>query len=314
MTERVLIDCDPGHDDAVALLLAAQADEIDLVSVTTVAGNGSLERSTENALKVLTLAGRTDIPVAAGMDRPLLREPVTASEVHGETGLDGTELDDPAFETEDTHGVDQLIETLRASDEQATLVPIGPLTNVAMALRKAPDLTESIERIVLMGGALAEGNVTPVAEFNVYADPEAASIVFQADVEITMVGLDATRQARYGADRFDEMRSLNNRVGDIVAELFEFYLEFHADAYGWDGVPIHDACAVAEVIEPGIVESQRMRVDVEVSKSHSYGQTVCDRQGSWTRTDHADDPNADVALSVDKERFFDLLLSELGRY
>jgi len=207
-----------------------------------------------------------------------------------------------------------LIGTLRASDDPATLVPIGPLTNVAMALKKAPDVTDAIERIVLMGGALGEGNVTPVAEFNVYADPEAASVVFDAGVETTMVGLDATRQARYGVDGFEEMRALGNDVGEVVAELLAFYLEFHADAYGWDSVPIHDACAVAEVIEPGIVESQRMRVDVEVDGTHSYGQTVCDRQGSWTRTDHADEPNADVALDVDDERFFDLLLSELERY
>lgn len=314
MTQPVLIDCDPGHDDAVALLLAAQSDAVDLRSVTTVAGNGPLDRTTTNALQILTLADRTDVPVAAGMDQPLLRDPVTASEVHGETGLDGPDLADPAFEPEDTHGVDQLIGTLRASDDPATLVPIGPLTNVAMALKKAPDVTDAIERIVLMGGALGEGNVTPVAEFNIYADPEAASVVFGADVETTMVGLDATRQARYGADRFEEMRALDNDVGAVVAELFEFYLEFHADAYGWEGVPIHDACAVAEVIDPDIVESQHMRVDVEVDGTHSYGQTVCDRQGSWTRTGHADEPNADVALDVDAERFFDLLLSELARY
>lgn len=314
MPKPTIIDCDPGHDDAVALLLAAQSDEIDLRAVTTVAGNQTLEKTTRNALKVLTLADRTDIPVAAGCPEPLLREFVSEHDVHGESGLEGPDLDEPAFDTVDQHGVDLIIETVRESEEPVTLVPVGPLTNVAMAFKKAPDIVDDIERVVLMGGAVEVGNKTPVAEFNVYADAEAASVVFDADVDPTMVGLDVTRKARYSTDRFDEMRALGSEVAEVVAELFEFYLEFHNERFGWDSVPIHDACAVAEVISPGIVESERARAEVETDGEHTYGQTVCDLQDIWDRTGHATEPNAHVGLDIDREGFFDLLLSELERY
>lgn len=314
MSKPVVIDCDPGHDDAVALLLAAQSDEIDLRAVTTVAGNQTLEKTTTNALKVLTLAGRTDIPVAAGCEEPLVRDFVSEHDVHGDSGLEGPDLDEPAFDSLDTHGVDLLIETIRESDEPVYLVPIGPLTNVAMAIKKAPDIVENIERIVLMGGAVAEGNKTPVAEFNVYADPEAAGIVFDANVDRTMIGLDVTRKARYDADQFDEMRALGNEIAEVVAELFEFYLGFHNERFGWDSVPIHDACAVAEVISPGIVDTEWMRVEVETEGEHTYGQTVCDAQAIWDRTGHEAEPNTDVGLDIDKQAFFSLLLSELERY
>lgn len=314
MSKPTIIDCDPGHDDAVALLLAAQCDEIDLRAVTTVAGNQTLEKTTRNALKVLTLADRTDVPVAAGCSEPLLREFVSEHDVHGDSGLEGPDLDDPAFDTVDQHGVDLIIETVRESDEPVYLVPVGPLTNVAMAFKKAPDIVDDIERVVLMGGAVEQGNKTPVAEFNIYADAEAASVVFDADVDLTMVGLDVTRKARYNAEQFDEMRNLGSEVAEVVAELFEFYLEFHNRTFGWDSVPIHDACAVAEVISPGIVETQHARVEVETEGEHTYGQTVCDLQEVWDRTGHATEPNARVGLDIDKEGFFDLLLSELERY
>ena len=314
MPKPVVIDCDPGHDDAVALLLAAQSDELGLRAVTTVAGNQTVEKTTTNALKVLTLAGRTDVPVAAGCEEPLVREFVSEHDVHGDSGLDGPELEEPAFETVDQHGVDLLIETVRESDVPVYLVPIGPLTNVAMAFRKAPDIVDDIERVVLMGGAVEEGNKTPVAEFNVYADAEAADIVFDADVDRTMVGLDVTRKARYSAARFDEMRALESEVADVVADLFEFYLEFHNRRFGWDSVPIHDACAVAEVISPGIVDTERARVEIETDGEHTYGQTVCDMQGVWDRTGHKAEPNADVGHDIDKDGFFELLLGELERY
>jgi inosine-uridine nucleoside N-ribohydrolase len=314
MSTPVLIDCDPGHDDAVALLLAAQADEIDLRAVTTVAGNQTLQKTTRNALKVLTLADRTDVPVAAGCSTPLLREFVSEHDVHGDSGLEGPDLDEPAFDPIESHGVDCIVETVRESNEPITLVPTGPLTNVAMAIRKAPDVVDQLDRVVLMGGAHGEGNKTPVAEFNIYADAEAAEIVFNADVDLTMVGLDVTRKARYGAEQFDEMRALGSRVAEVVAELFEFYLGFHADTFGWNSVPIHDACAVAEVIDPGIVESERMRVEIETDGEHTYGQTVCDRQGVWGRTGHAAEPNARVGIDIDRDAFFELLLGEIARY
>jgi pyrimidine-specific ribonucleoside hydrolase len=314
MSKPVIIDCDPGHDDAVALLLAAQSDEIDLRAVTTVAGNQTLEKTTNNALRVLTLADRTDVPVAAGCEEPLVREFVSEHDVHGDSGLEGPDLDDPAFDTVDRHGVDLIIETVRESEDPVSLVPVGPLTNVAMAIRKAPDIVDDIERVVLMGGAFAEGNKTPVAEFNIYADAEAAGIVFDADVDRTMIGLDVTRKARYDAAEFDEIRAIGSDVAVAVAELFEFYLNFHNDTFGWDSVPIHDACAVAEVIDPGIVESEHMRVEIETEGEHTYGQTVCDRQDVWERTGHDATPNTDVGLDIDRDAFFELLLGELERY
>jgi pyrimidine-specific ribonucleoside hydrolase len=314
MSTPVVIDCDPGHDDAVALLLAAQSDEIDLRAVTTVAGNQTLAKTTTNALKVLTLAGRTDVPVGSGCEEPLVREFVSEHDVHGESGLEGPDLDEPAFETVDENGVDLLIETIRESDESIYLVPVGPLTNVAMAIKKAPDIVDGIERIVLMGGAVGEGNKTPVAEFNIYADPEAAEIVFDADVERTMIGLDVTRKARYSAAQFDEMRALGSDVAAVVADLFEFYLEFHNREFGWDSVPIHDACAIAAVISPDLVDTELVRVEVETDGLHTYGQTVCDMQNVWGRTGHEAEPNTDVGYDIDKEAFFELLLSELERY
>lgn len=314
MSKPVVMDCDPGHDDAVALLLAAKSDEIDLRAVTTVAGNQTLAKTTTNALKVLTLANRTDIPVAEGCKDPLFRDFVSEHDVHGDSGLEGPDLDEPAFNTVDEHGVDLIIKTIRKSDEPVYLVPVGPLTNVAMALKKAPDIVNNIERIVLMGGAVEQGNKTPTAEFNIYADAEAAAVVFDADVDRTMVGLDVTRKARYSMERFDEMRMLGSEVAEVVAELFEFYLKFHNQRFGWESVPIHDACAVAEVISPGIVETERARVEIETDGEHTYGQTVCDLQDIWDRTSHPTEPNTDVGLDINKEAFFDLLLSELERY
>lgn len=307
MTDIVL-DCDPGHDDAIALLLAAAADEIDLRAVTTVAGNHTLENTTRNARRLLTLIDRDDVPVGRGCAAPLTRELTIAEYVHGETGIDGPELPDPEVPLDDRHGVDLLVDAARAADG-ITLVPTGPLTNVAMALRKYPDLTDHVDEIVLMGGAVAEGNITPSAEFNVFVDPEAARVVFEADVPTTMVGLDVTHQARVGPDGIGDLRE-TSQVGSVVAELLDFAADYYRETHGWDAYPIHDAVAVAQVMDEGIVDTERMRVDVETRGEFTAGRTVCDVVG--VVEDRV--PNADVGLDLDRDRFVDLLLAELAKY
>ena len=307
MSTRVLLDCDPGHDDAIAMLLALASDEVDLTAITTVAGNQTLDKTTYNALRTLALADRTDVPVAAGMDRPLVRDQVIADYVHGESGLDGADLPEPETEPIDDHAVDVIVREARAGD--LTLVPVGPLSNVAMALRRAPDITDTLDRIVLMGGAVGDGNITPSAEFNIFVDPEAANVVFGSDVPVTMVGLDVTRQARIGPDGTSKIRGMGSDVAVAVADLLEFFVRFHREEYGWESVPIHDALAVAEIADPGILETDHVHVGVETKGNLTYGRTVADVRGV---TDEA--PNADVALDVDRDAFFDVLFDALARY
>src|SRR5579864_4542282 len=246
----ILHDCDPGHDDAIALLLALASPELELIGVTTVAGNQTLEKTTANAIRVLDLVGRDDIPVAAGAAEPLVREQYVAAYVHGETGLDGPDLPPPQRSPRPEHAVEFLAEQIRARNGAVTLVPTGPLTNVALLLAVHPDARP--ERIVLMGGAVAEGNVTPAAEFNIWADPEAAARVFTSGIDITMIGLDVTHKALF-TRRHEE--KLTGRVGKTVKGLLRFYGEFHRRQYGWDGSPIHDAVAVAHLVRPDLVKT-----------------------------------------------------------
>jgi purine nucleosidase/pyrimidine-specific ribonucleoside hydrolase len=297
----VLLDCDPGHDDAIALLLALGSPEIDLRGVTTVAGNQTLEKTTANAIRVLELAGRPDVPVAAGSPRPLVRELHVASNVHGETGLDGPDLPPPRAEPARQHAVDFLAERL----EGATVVATGPLTNVALLLARYPEARP--ERIVLMGGAIAEGNVTPAAEFNVWADPEAAARVFGSGLDVTMVGLDVTHRALVTPSHAEQLR-LAGRIGKAVAELLDFYGVFHREVYGFDGSPVHDAVAVAHVIDPALLELERLNVRVDCESELCRGRTVVD---VWRRTGL--ELNAHVAVGIDSERFLALLLERLSR-
>ena len=264
MSAPILLDCDPGHDDAIAILLALGSDELELRGVTTVAGNQTLEKTTANAIRVLELAGRGEIPVAAGAGRPLVREPRVAADVHGETGLDGPDLPPPQAEPSPQHAVDFLAERI----EGATLVATGPLTNVALLLARHPEAKP--ERIVLMGGAIAEGNVTPAAEFNIWADPEAAQRVFASGLDVTMVGLDVTHKALVTAEHAEQLREAG-RIGEVVAELLEFYGGFHRAVYGWDGSPIHDAVAVAHVIDPTLLEVERLNVRIDTESELCRG-------------------------------------------
>ncbi|HYY64271.1 MAG TPA: nucleoside hydrolase [Gaiellaceae bacterium] len=300
MSTPVLLDCDPGHDDAIALLLALGSPELELLGVTTVAGNQTVEKTTANAIRVLELAG-VDVPVAAGADRPLVREPFVAAYVHGETGLDGPDLPPPRAQPVGQHAVDFLAEQFAG----ATLVATGPLTNIAMLLARHPRARP--ERLVLMGGAIAEGNVTPAAEFNIWADPEAAARVFATDLDITMVGLDVTHKALLTDAHAAKLRE-NGRIGGVVADLLDFYAEFHKQVYDFDGSPIHDAVAVAQVIRPELLELRRLNVEIDCESSLCRGRTVVD---VWGRT--AREPNADVAVGIDAGGFIGLLLERLGR-
>jgi inosine-uridine nucleoside N-ribohydrolase len=296
----LVLDCDPGHDDAIALLLALASPELELLGVTTVAGNQTLAKTTANAIRVLEHVERTEIPVAAGADRPLIREPFVAAHVHGETGLDGPDLPPPAGDALGRHAVD----FLAANAAGSTLVAVGPLTNVALLLALRPEARP--DRIVLMGGAIAEGNITPAAEFNIWADPEAAARVFASGIDVTMVGLDVTHKALLTPAHADELRSAG-RAGKLVAELFDFYHGFHRRTYGLPGSPVHDALALAYVLEPDLLEVRRLHVTIDCESRLSRGRTLVD---VWKRT--GNEPNADVAVAVDGERFVRLLIERIA--
>jgi inosine-uridine nucleoside N-ribohydrolase len=297
--QRILIDCDPGHDDAIALLLALASPEVELLGVTTVAGNQTLERTTANAIRVLDFVGRDDVLVAAGADRPLLREPFVAAYVHGETGLDGPALPPPQREPVPQHAVDFLAERI----EGATLVAVGPLTNVALLLARYPEARP--ERIVIMGGAIGVGNVIPAAEFNIWADPEAGARVFASGFDLTMIGLEVTHAALLMDADARQLRD-SGRTGRMVAELYDFFHRFHRDTYGFGGSPIHDAVAVAHVFRPDLVQTEHRHVAIETTSDLTRGRTVVDL---WRRT--GEKPNAHVGVGVDGRAFVELLLERL---
>jgi inosine-uridine nucleoside N-ribohydrolase len=302
MATTILLDCDPGHDDAIALLLALASPELELLGVTTVAGNQTLAKTTANAIRALDFVGRDDIPVVAGASAPLVREPHVAAYVHGETGLDGPNLPPPKHEPLQQHAADFLAEQIRARKGAVTLVPTAPLTNVALLLALRPDARP--DRIVLMGAAVAEGNVTPAAEFNIWADPEAAARVFASGIDLTMVGLDVTHKALFTPAH--EQR-LEGRVGEMVRALLQFYGEFHRRHYGWDGSPIHDAVAVAHVARPDLLETLNRGVKVDTGAELGRGRTYVDlwRRAGW-------EPNANVAVDIRADDFLDLLVERLN--
>ena len=305
----VLIDCDPGHDDALALLLALASPELEVLGVTTVAGNQTVDKTTANALRVLELAGRTDIRVAAGAERPLVGELVVAADAHGETGLDGPDLPPASTEPVAGHAVDFLAARLAESERSVTLVPLGPLTNVALLLAAHPAAAAKIERIVLMGGAVWEGNQTPSAEFNIWIDPEAAARVFDSGLDVTMVGLDVTNKAVLTTAAADALRG-SGPVGAAAAAMLDFYLGFYNEAYEHGGAPIHDAVAVAQVIRPDLLTVADRHVAVETSSGLCRGRTVVDMR----RRTQGPAPNAHVALDIDADGFRSLLLERLQAF
>jgi inosine-uridine nucleoside N-ribohydrolase len=303
---RIILDCDPGHDDAIALMLALASPEVELLGVTTVFGNHSLRHTTDNAIRVLDHLGRQDVPVAAGAHRPLVRERWHAPGVHGETGLDGADLPPPSRPAERDHAIDWIAGKTSFRAQPVTLVATGPLTNVALALARHPELEQRLERIVLMGGAIAEGNVTPAAESNMWADPEAGRRVFSSGLDLTMVGLDVTHRALL-TDVHAQRLAASGPAGALLADLHAFYARHHRRRHGGAGAPVHDAVAVAYVIDPSLLEMQRCGVRVDTGGELSRGRTYVDRWGSagW-------EANCDVATDIDAERFRELLIERIG--
>ncbi|MGN7508746.1 pyrimidine-specific ribonucleoside hydrolase RihA [Aeromonas salmonicida] len=307
MALPVILDCDPGHDDAIALILALASPELKVLAVTTSAGNQTQEKTLNNALRILTLLGRDDIPVAAGAPKPLARELIIADNVHGESGLDGPTLPDPAFAPQAMTGLELMAKCLRESPEPVTLVPTGPLTNIALLLAAHPELKPNIARIVLMGGAAGAGNWTPAAEFNIYVDPEAADMVFQSGIPITMCGLDVTHEAQVMDEDIARVRAIANPVARCVAGLLDFFMIYHRDPkWGFAGAPLHDPCTIAWLLAPALFHGVECRVDIETQGLHTTGMTVVDRYQLTGKP-----ANALVLLGLDRPGFIDLLVERL---
>ncbi|WP_327169323.1 nucleoside hydrolase [Streptomyces subrutilus] len=303
MPVPIVIDCDPGHDDALAIMLAAADPAVDLLAITTVAGNQTLEKTTLNARRVCGIAGITDVPVAAGCARPLLQPPGVAADVHGASGLDGPRFAEPTVDVVPEHAVDLLHRILRDHPEPVTLVPTAPLTNIALLLTRHPESAARIREIVLMGGSTDRGNRTPAAEFNIHADPEAADIVFGSGVPVTMCGLNVTHQALATPDVLARFTGLGTQLGDVCAELLAFYGSAYHRLWGMPHPPLHDPVAVARVIDPDLVRCVDANVAVELHGRYTRGATVVDLHGYLDRP-----VNARVAVALDAARFWDRMV------
>lgn len=309
MPHKIIIDCDPGHDDAIAILLAAHHPAIALQAITTVAGNQSVEKTTRNALKVCSLANIRNIPIARGMERPLVRPPRFSPEIHGESGLDGPDVPEPDIELADINGVDLMIDLLLRSDGDITLVPTGPLTNIALAMSREPAILPRIKAISLMGGAIGVGNKTPSAEFNIWADPEAAAIVFASGRPITVSTLEVTHQALATPEMLERLRSAHRPVASFAADLLSFFGATYRAVFGFPDPPVHDPCAVAAVIAPDILRAHDMHVEIEAQSELTAGRTVCDVYGITGQP-----PNARVGYGLDVPRFWNMVIDTLLTY
>lgn len=310
MPRNIIIDTDPGQDDAVAILLALASPELNVLGITAVAGNVPLALTQKNARIVCELAGKSDTLVFAGCDAPMQRKLVTAEHVHGKTGLDGPQLDAPTMALQDQHAVDWIIDTLRAAPENSvTLCPLGPLTNIATALHRAPDIKPAIAEIVLMGGGFFEGgNITPTAEFNIYVDPEAADIVFKSGLPIVVMPLDMTHKALTTKPRVDAFRQMRTKVGDMTAAWTDFFERFDMEKYGSEGAPLHDPTVIAYLIAPDLFTGRHINVEIETQSELTLGMTVADW---WGVTDRA--PNCTFMNDIDADGFFALLADRLAR-
>ena len=308
---KIIIDTDPGQDDAVALLLALASPELDVLGITTVAGNVPLALTQRNARIVCELAGRSDMPVFAGAARPMVRPLVTAEYVHGKTGLNGPELWDPTMPLRKEHAVDFIIKTLRVNrDGAVTLCVLGPLTNIALALIKAPDIAAHIREIVLMGGGCFEGgNTTPAAEFNIYVDPHAAKVVFQSGIPLVVMPLDLTHKALTTRERVARFAGLGNKAGTFTAEMLDFFERFDKEKYGSEGAPLHDPNVIAYLLKPEIYSGREVNIEIETESELCLGMTVVD----WWRVTGRK-ANALYMRSIDDDAFFELLFERLARY
>ncbi len=306
---KIILDCDPGHDDAIAILLAAHHPALDLLAITTVAGNQSVAKTAHNALTVCSLAHIRHVPIAQGMDRPLLRPARHAADIHGESGLDGPHLPEPSLTLAPQHAVDLLIELFLQSADDITLVATGPLTNIATAMRREPAIIRKIKAISLMGGAIGVGNISPCAEFNIWADPEAAEIVFACGRPITMVPLEVTHLALATDDIIQRLCDAQRTVASFAADLLVFYADAYRKAFGFPAAPLHDPCAVAAVIDPQIISTCAMHVAIETRGEWTAGSTICDIYNKWGKA-----PNAQVGYDLDVTRFWDMLINILLSY
>ncbi|ARD24149.1 pyrimidine-specific ribonucleoside hydrolase RihA [Shewanella japonica] len=310
MKRPVILDCDPGHDDAISLILALSSDQLDVLAVTTSAGNQTQAKTLNNTLRILTLLGRQDIPVASGSPKPLARNLIIADNVHGESGLDGPVLPDPSFAPVEQTAIELMAEKVRQSATPVTLVPTGPLTNIAIFLTAYPELHTNIKEIVLMGGAASEGNWTPAAEFNIFVDPEAADIVFKAGIPVVMCGLDVTHKAQIMDEDIERIRDIGNPISQCVAELLDFFMIYHRDPkWGFTGAPLHDPCTIAWMLQPELFTATDCWVGIETKGEYTQGMTVVDRY-HLTSNPH----NAKVMFDIDRLAFVDFIIDCLSKY
>ncbi|MFT6556812.1 nucleoside hydrolase [Sneathiella sp.] len=308
----VILDCDPGQDDAIAILLALSSEEeIELLGITTVAGNVPLALTESNARRICELANRPDVKVFAGARQPLMRPLVTAEWIHGRTGIDGADLPDPTMPLQSQHAVDFIIETCMAADDKSiTLCPIGPMTNIALAMMKEPGIVPKIQEVVCMGGAIKElGNTTPAAEFNIYVDPQAAKIVLDAGVDFTMMPLDVTHKALVTPERLKRMTDLDSPVGDVCGGMLDYFNRFDMTRYGFDGGPLHDPCVIAYLLDPELFSGRKVFLDIEIGSELTMGQTLADWWDIQEKT-----PNAYICDALNVDGFFNLLIDRLARF
>lgn len=311
MVKKIILDCDPGHDDALAMTMAVASPEIDLLAVTTSAGNQTPDKTLNNALRMLTLLHREDIPVAQGNQTPLVKPLETAPEVHGKTGLDGADLPDPGFAPQPLPAIELIAKTLRESTEKVTLVVTGPMTNAALFLRVYPDLArEKINQIVFMGGAMGLGNWRPSVEFNIFVDPEAAKIVMNFGLPLVMAPLNVTHQAQILKSEIKQIEKIANPVGQAFYGLLSFFEQYHENPkWGFKGAPLHDPCTIAWLIEPGMFTTDKMNVDVETQGDLTRGETVCDYYQLTGKP-----VNTEVMLGIDRDRFIQLVMKTLHSF
>lgn len=305
---KIILDCDPGHDDAVAIMLAGKSPKIDLLGITVVAGNQTLDNTQRNALNVVQCLG-LDVPVYAGCGQPMIREKMTAGDIHGKTGLDGPVFEPLTRKLEPEHGVNFIIRTLMESRDPITVVTTGPMTNLGMAIRMEPRILEKIQRIVLMGGAYTNGNVTPAAEFNIIADADAAYVCFTSGRPITMVGLDVTRKALCYPSIVERMDKVGNKASKLFVDLMKHFCKSQKEVFGWEGGPLHDPITIAYLIDPTVLTTKPMHAEIDIRSTQSYGRTNCDYFGYQKK-----EPNADVAIDIDVEKFWNMIEEGLRLY
>ncbi|KAB7897370.1 ribosylpyrimidine nucleosidase [Rouxiella sp. S1S-2] len=298
---KIILDCDPGHDDAIAILMAAKHPAINLLGITIVAGNQTLDKTLVNGLNVCQQLG-IDVPVFAGMPLPLMRQQIVADNIHGETGLDGPVFGPLKRKAESTHAVQFIIDSLMASEGDITLVPVAPLTNIAVAMRMQPAIIPKIKEIVLMGGAYGTGNFTPSAEFNIYADPEAAHVVFSSGAPLVMLGLDLTNQTACTPDVISRMEKAGGPAGKLFSDMMNFTLKTQHENYGLAGGPVHDATCIGYLINPERIKTRDMYVEIDVNSGPCYGRTVCDELGVTGKA-----ANTKVGITIDTQWFWDLV-------